>query len=212
MPLNINLFPSHKLNYNDHSIKTFAQHYNAIAHRDYDRDESSIIFSIFDDRVEISNPGGLLPGLIIHKLEGKHATRNKKICSIFKETRYMERYGTGIIKMNNLMKKHGLDEPEFSEEGDFFVVRFYGPGDNILDLVSSIPDEQMTDLKELGLNDRQIEALKLMVNEGKVFTSAMYQEIFSVSRRTATRDFKKLVELNMIQKSGTRKSTTYKAV
>ncbi|MEN4097962.1 MAG: hypothetical protein PQ965_07405, partial [Methanobacteriaceae archaeon] len=27
MPLNINLFPSHKLNYNDHSIKTFAQHY-----------------------------------------------------------------------------------------------------------------------------------------------------------------------------------------
>jgi hypothetical protein len=28
MPLNINLFPSHKLNYNDHSIKTFAQHYN----------------------------------------------------------------------------------------------------------------------------------------------------------------------------------------
>ncbi|MEN4019783.1 MAG: hypothetical protein PQ967_03810, partial [Methanobacterium sp.] len=28
MPLNINLFPSHKLKYNDHSIKTFAQHYN----------------------------------------------------------------------------------------------------------------------------------------------------------------------------------------
>ncbi|MEN4018906.1 MAG: hypothetical protein PQ968_10770 [Methanobacterium sp.] len=32
MPLNINLFPSHKLNYNDHSIKTFAQHYNCKDH------------------------------------------------------------------------------------------------------------------------------------------------------------------------------------
>jgi ABC-2 type transport system permease protein len=31
MPLNINLFPSHKLNYNDHSIKTFAQHYILIS-------------------------------------------------------------------------------------------------------------------------------------------------------------------------------------
>ncbi|MDO9045518.1 MAG: DUF4062 domain-containing protein [Methanobacteriaceae archaeon] len=69
---------------------------NAIAHRDYDREESQIMFSIFDDRIEISNPGGLLPGLNIRKLEGKHATRNKKICSIFKETKYMERYGTGI--------------------------------------------------------------------------------------------------------------------
>lgn len=184
---------------------------NAIAHRDYDRDESSIMFSIFDDRVEISNPGGLLPGLNIRKLEGKHATRNKKICSIFKETRYMERYGTGIIKMKNLMGKHGLEEPEFEEEGDFFVVRFYGPGENILDLVNDIPDEQMTDLKELGLNDRQIEALKMMVNENITFTNSLYQKTFNLERRTASRDLKKLLDLKQIRRIGSGRATKYKA-
>ncbi|MEN4016862.1 MAG: ATP-binding protein [Methanobacterium sp.] len=184
---------------------------NAIAHRDYDRDESSIMFSIFDDRVEISNPGGLLPGLNIRKLEGKHATRNKKICSIFKETMYMERYGTGIIKMKNLMGKHGLEEPEFEEEGDFFVVRFYGPGENILDLVNDIPDEQMTDLKELGLNDRQIEALKMMVNENITFTNSLYQKTFNLERRTASRDLKKLLDLKQIRRIGSGRATKYKA-
>lgn len=185
---------------------------NAIAHRDYDREESQIMFSIFDDRVEISNPGGLLPGLNIRKLEGKHATRNKKICSIFKDTKYMERYGTGIIKMKDLMDEHGLEEPQFEEEGDYFVVRFYGPGDDILDLVSSIPDEQMTDLKDLGLNDRQIEALRLMMNEGKVFTNKLYQEMFDVARNTASRHLNKLVELEQAQKSGKGRYTQYKAV
>lgn len=184
---------------------------NAIAHRDYDREESQIMFSIFDDRIEISNPGGLLPGLNIRKLEGKHATRNKKICSIFKETKYMERYGTGIIKMKNLMMEHGLEEPEFEEEGDFFVVRFYGPGENILDLVSSIPDEQMTDLKDLGLNDRQIKALEMMVNEGKEFTNKIYQETFKVSDRTALRDLSGLVDKNQVYTIGKRKNRKYKA-
>ena len=185
---------------------------NAIAHRDYNRHGAPIMFSIFDDRVEISNPGGLLPGLNLNNLEGRHETRNEKICAIFKETKDMEKYGTGIQKMKESMIKHGLEEPQFSEEGDFFVVRFYSPGDNILDLVSSIPDERMTDLKDLGLNDRQIEALKLMVNERKIFTNPTYQEIFNISRPTAARDLKGLVSLNQICSIGKGKNTRYKAI
>ena len=102
---------------------------NAIAHRNYNRRGAPIMVAIFDDQVEVRNPGGLLPGLNIKKLEGTHATRNQAICNIFHETMDMERFGTGIGKMKKLMKEHGLPAPEFSEEGDFFVVKFYGPGD-----------------------------------------------------------------------------------
>ncbi len=114
--------------------------------------------------------------------------------------------------MKELMEEHGLNEPEFSEEGDFFVVRFYGPGDNILDLVSGVPDERMTDLKELGLNDRQIKALELMVNEDKIFTNSLYQKTFDVSRPTASRDLKGLVNVEQVYKWGKGKGTKYKAV
>ncbi|MBM4141273.1 MAG: DUF4062 domain-containing protein, partial [Nitrospira sp.] len=131
---------------------------NAIAHRDYTYRYAPIMFSIFDDRIEISSPGGLLPGLNIKSLEGHHATRNKKICDIFHETKDMEKFGTGIGKMKRLMNEHGLTEPKFLEEGNFFVVTFNGPGDRILDLVPSIPKERQVDLRELGLNERQIEA------------------------------------------------------
>jgi ATP-dependent DNA helicase RecG len=69
---------------------------NALAHRDYLREGANVQIDIFDDRIEVTSPGGLLPGLNIKKLEGSHETRNKKICEIFHETKDMERFGTGI--------------------------------------------------------------------------------------------------------------------
>ncbi|MGB9200648.1 ATP-binding protein [Methanobacterium sp.] len=184
---------------------------NAIAHRDYNQRGAHIMFSIFEDRIEVVSPGGLLPGLKINDLEGKHKARNHLICSIFHETKDMERFGTGMEKMNRVMVEHGLKEPELSEEGDYFVVKFFGPGDKILDLVSDIPDERKTDLKELGLNDRQIDALRLMVNDNKVFTNKIYQDMFKVSRNTASRHLNEMVELNQIQKIGKGRYTKYKA-
>jgi predicted HTH transcriptional regulator len=184
---------------------------NAIAHRDYTYHYSPIMFSIFDDRIEISNPGGLLPHLDIKSLEGHHATRNRKICDIFHETKDMEKFGTGIGKMKRLMKDHGLLEPEFLEEGNFFVAKFYGPGDRILDLVPSIPKERQIDLKELGLNSRQVEALKLMVNEKERMTTQKYCQKFKVSRNTAYLDLSELAKKNMIVVKGQGRSLYYVA-
>lgn len=184
---------------------------NAIAHRDYNRRGAPIMVSIFDDRVEVRNPGGLLPGLNIKRLEGNHATRNESICKIFHETRDMERFGTGVGKMKKLMKDHGLSAPEFSEEGDFFVVKFYGPGDKILDLVPSIPEHRQTDLKKLGLNNRQIEALRLMVNEKAVFSNKEYRDHFKVSNQTFVRDMKLMIELGQVSSIGTGRALKYLA-
>jgi predicted HTH transcriptional regulator len=183
---------------------------NAIAHRDYTRRGAPIMVTIFDDRVELSNLGGLLPGLNIRKLEGCHLTRNEAICNIFHETLDMERFGTGISKMKRFMKEHGLSVPQFSEEGDFFVVKFYGPGDKILDLVPGIPEDRQVDLKKLGLNNRQIEVLRMIVNDRAVMTNEFYQKTFKVSRRTAVRDLQGLVESNQIKCEGVGKGTKYK--
>jgi len=123
----------------------------------------------------------------------------------------MERYGTGIRKMKTYMVDYGLKVPEFSEPGKFFRVTFYGPGDKILDLIPSIPEERQTDLKKLGLNERQIEALRLMVNEGKVMTNREYREIFNVSNQTFVRDMRLLTKLNFVVSEGTGKAIKFKA-
>ncbi len=185
---------------------------NAMAHRDYNRIGSNIQIDIFDDRIEVTSPGKLLPGLDIKNLEGVHETRNEKICEIFHATKDMERYGTGITKMNNWMREHCLKLPGITQPGDFFRITFVGPGDKILDLVSSIPKERQTDLKELGLNERQIEALRLMVNEGKIISNKEYVERFNVTRKTVLRDSKLLEKLGYVKSEGSTRDRKYRAI
>jgi ATP-dependent DNA helicase RecG len=182
---------------------------NALAHRDYLREGANVQIDIFDDRIEVTSPGGLLPGLNIKKLEGSHETRNTNICEIFHETKDMERFGTGVKKMKNYMESHRLKPPEFSEPGDFFRVTFYGPQDKILDLVPSIPEERQTDLKKLGLNERQIEALRMMLNEGKVMTNREYRKSFSVTNKTASTDLSGLVKFDMAKFEGKGRNVRY---
>jgi len=66
-------------------------------------------------------------------------------------------------------------------------------------------------LRELGLNERQIEALRLMVNERRKLSNKEYRETFGVSRQTATRDLKGLVETGWARESGSGRSLRYVA-
>jgi len=87
-------------------------------------------------------------------------------------------------------------------------VTFWGPGDRVLDLV---PRAGVTDLRELGLNERQIEALRLMMNEGREMTNREYRQMFDVSRPTAARDLRKLVATGWVQEVGKGRGLRYVA-
>ena len=137
-------------------------------------DGSTVRIMIFDDHIEVNSPGSLPPGVTVENIDRKHVLRNKLIANYLYDIYYIEKWGTGITKMRRLMREHGLAEPVFEDLGSFFAVTFYGPGERILDL---IPEEGVVDLRELGLNERQIEALQLMVNEGQEMPNAMYQGV-----------------------------------
>lgn len=97
---------------------------NAIVHRNYAIKGTSIYVRIFDDRVEIENPGGL-PGGITRRDFGKSSVRrNPIIADLFHRMGKVERMGSGIDRMRNLMRDAGLREPMF-EMDDFFRVTFY---------------------------------------------------------------------------------------
>lgn len=161
---------------------------------------------IFDDRIEVQSPGLPPKGLDIKKLEGVHQARNNILCERFHDIDEMEEYGTGITKMKNWMKNHGLKVPQLQEKANQFLIAFYGPGDHILDLV---PREGETDLKAIGLNERQVKALAMMVNEGRTFTNEEYRNTFDVSARTATRDLAWLGKTEFVTTIGTGKAIRY---
>ena len=96
---------------------------NAVVHADYAQRGAPIRVAVFDDRIEVENPGILLPGLTIDELrDGVSRVRNRVIARVFKELGLVEQWGTGIQRMIAACQQAGLPAPEFAELGFRFRV------------------------------------------------------------------------------------------
>lgn len=177
---------------------------NALAHRDYSFDTTNVYVNIYDERIDVISPGSIPRGLSLKKVWGKSCPRNFLIVELFKKAGEIEKQGTGLAKMNNLMEKHGLEKPAYDASA-FFTVTFKGPGEKILDLVK--PTNEV-DLRELGLNGRQIKVLNYMQTE-KVITVQEYAKLYGVTLRSAQRDLNELIEKDLIKRMGVGRATRY---
>ena len=101
---------------------------NALIHRDYSihTENEPIRLTIFDDRIEISNPGGLYGRLSLDELGKVHSDiRNPFIASILEILEVTENRYSGIPTIYAEMKKAGLMEPKFESVRGTFKVTLY---------------------------------------------------------------------------------------
>ena len=117
---------------------------NALIHRDYIVLGSEIHIDMFDDRVEITSPGGMFGGGSIQEYDIysiRSMRRNPVIADLFHRMKYMERRGSGLRKIvSETEKLPGYTEaykPEFSSTAtDFRVILKnvnYHHGQSIMD-------------------------------------------------------------------------------
>jgi ATP-dependent DNA helicase RecG len=96
---------------------------NAIVHADYAQRGAPIRAALFDDRLEIENPGLLPFGLTIEDIrKGISKLRNRVIGRVFQELGLIEHWGSGIQRMTAACRDRGLDAPKLEEIGTHFRV------------------------------------------------------------------------------------------
>jgi ATP-dependent DNA helicase RecG len=162
---------------------------NAIIHKDYA--STWIFLRVLDDQLQLWNPGVLPEELTIDKLKGKHSSypRNRNIADVFFRAGYIESWGRGTNKIIDSCIEAGLPEPIIEEDQGGIQVTF----------LKNIYTEEH--LSQLGINERQIKALLHIKKHGKI-SNATYQEINGVSKATATRDLKGLIDKKLVRGSG----------
>jgi ATP-dependent DNA helicase RecG len=99
---------------------------NAVAHRDYSIEGKGIEIFIYDDRLEVKSPGGLLSSISLADLRsGKrtHQSRNAYICRVLRELGYMREMGEGMLRIYATMRDRDLAPPELDiDAGRFDLV------------------------------------------------------------------------------------------
>ena len=104
---------------------------NAIIHRDYMQMGSEIHIDMYDDRLEIYSPGGMMDGSLIQQLNPLSVPskrRNPLLADFFSRLGLMERRGSGMKKIINTYRlyEHLSDchAPEFTSNSSKFHLTF----------------------------------------------------------------------------------------
>lgn len=96
---------------------------------------SNIQVAIYDDRLEITSPGGLLPGVTIELMkEGFSKIRNRSLANAFAYMNLVEAWESGIPKLMQAMQEYGLREPEFIDMEVAFRINLYRGQNEVIEV------------------------------------------------------------------------------
>ncbi len=161
---------------------------NAVAHRDYSS-KSPVYIRIFEDRLEVENPGNLLE-LSIDDLKKPHRSvlRNPKIAEVLYYIGFIEKWGTGTLVVIKSCLENGNDEPIFESNGTFKVI------------IHSSVNFQFNEIE-----GKILEYLK----EKKVARRKEIEKLLGVKESTARRYLENLQKKGLVSKVGKGRETKY---
>lgn len=162
---------------------------NAVIHRDYTITESYTQVRVFADRIEVTNPGNLPPGVTVDNIKEMQFSRNSVMASLMRDLNYLEEYGRGIDLVFSSMRSTGLPRPVFRNAANMFTVTLLGG-------------------RFSGLSERQLAVWQIVLNRSRVTAKAIAEQL-GASKPTVVTDLRKLVELGLVVSIGSGPSVTY---
>ena len=178
---------------------------NAAAHADYSLRGMTLKVAIYDDRLEVENPGGWPIGFSEEDFKaGISRPRNPAIARVLRELSVIEQWGSGYRRIQEASERGGYPLPIWKEVG--LVLRSTLFPVTVPSVVS--PDTWGVTVTRADLNDRQRWMLLQLALDQPVAAADIASE-FDVSVRTARRDLARLQEVGFVAFEGAPKTGRY---
>jgi len=189
---------------------------NAVCHRNYFETGANISVEIYDDRVEITSPGGLPSGVTKSNFGTVSIRRNPLIASLLYRIDYVERMGTGIRRMKEATESIGAPDPEYHDDTFFTVILkrfsveewagFAGNDDNRDNNRGTAIGENIVDgiVDNIVVNNIQKSIMQLMRGDPKISAASISKKI-GIAPRNVQVHIRALKEKNLIERAGSAK-------
>ena len=193
---------------------------NAHCHRNL-LDESCIQVAIYDNRLEVTSPGGLYNGLTYEEVMNGHSKiRNKAIANIFSQMGLVEAWGSGIKRIFNAAKEYGLPEPKFQEFDNMFRVELFR-NNSMTGAEKEAGESSEKVRREVGEGSEIIRSYELSDTQKKIVNLLLYDRQLSAAKiaeqlgmgsRSIEKNIKKLKELGILIRHGSPKNGYWEVI
>jgi ATP-dependent DNA helicase RecG len=97
---------------------------NAVIHRNYEGTAAPVRISWFDDRVEITSPGGPYGSVTLEKFgePGPTDYRNPALADAARALGFVQKFGSGILRARTALQSNGNPPPRFQAEPTYVNV------------------------------------------------------------------------------------------
>ena len=181
---------------------------NAVMHRNYLL-HSYIQICVFDDRVEIVSPGGLIGGITIQDiLDGRSSVRNEVLADAFLKMRLVEHWGTGLKRIREICAENDIEEPVYKSTSAFFAVTVKRKSYAKKNSLKKKTNEGLNE--GLNLSDKEQKILSIIKEKGQISSKEIIGTT-GFSHATVERAAKRLSEeLLLIKREGSKKTGYWK--
>lgn len=102
---------------------------NSLCHRQWEKYNLTNSIAIYDDRIEIANPGIFPPQITPESIKEPHESYpyNLKIAEALYKSTYLESWGSGAKRIMDACHEQGVEEPVWRWDGGFVIVTFKRP-------------------------------------------------------------------------------------
>ncbi len=186
---------------------------NAHCHRNF-LDNSCVQVALYDDRLEVTSPGGLCYGLTLEEaISGRSKQRNRIVAEVFNQMGLIEAWGTGLRNIRKAAKEYSLPEPQFIEMTGTFRVNLFRSlspmedrqkiGKTSVKNLNSIGETSVKARKSIGveLNATQKSIIDLL-SENVQMSGTELAERIGISKRNIETNIKKLKEKGILVRHG----------
>ena len=102
---------------------------NALVHRQWEKVNLTISLAVYDDRVEIANPGVFPPKITPENIKESHESYpyNRNMAQALYRSTFLESWGSGIHRIIEACREQGVEDPTWRWDGGFVYVTFKRP-------------------------------------------------------------------------------------
>ncbi|HEV3259171.1 MAG TPA: ATP-binding protein [Gemmataceae bacterium] len=179
---------------------------NALVHRDYSITGAKCQLVVTQDTIEIRSPGRPVEPITLEQMRSFSApmlSRNPVLHFVFARMEMAEERGLGLRSMKRRAVEAGLPLPRYAWEDPYLVLTLYRTPTAATTALPADVQGALTAAERAGW--------QWLTTHG-LAKSPEYAKAMKIDSRTARRHLNRFVELGLVRKTGSARSTVYEVV